>query len=58
MIRMKSFLTIAMLLGGVAVRAGAVELQAATAEGWQDYVRHAGEGMQARLDGRRPFCGR
>ena len=55
MIRMKSFLTIAMMLGGVAVRAGGVELQPATAEAWQDYVRHAGEGMQARLDGSKPF---
>ena len=55
MIRTKGFLTIVVMLGGVAVRAGAVELQPATAEAWQDYVRHAGERMQARLDGRKPF---
>ena len=55
MIRTKGFLTIAMMLGGVAVRAGAGELQPATAEAWQDYVRHSGERMQARLDGREPF---
>jgi len=55
MIRTKGFFTIVVMLGGIAVRAGAVELQPATAEAWQDYVRHAAERMQARLDGREPF---
>lgn len=55
MIRTKGFLTIVVMLGGVSVRVGAVELQPPTTEAWQDYVRHADERMQARLDGRKPF---
>jgi hypothetical protein len=55
MIRMKAVFAIAAMLGGVADRAAAVELQRATTDAWQEYVRHAGEGMQARLDGSKPF---
>ena len=53
--RTKGFLTIVVMLGGVAVPLGAAELQRATADAWQDYVRHADERMQGRLDGRKPF---
>ena len=55
MIRTKGFLAIAVMLGGVAVRAGAVELQPATEAAWQAYVRQADARMQARLDGPGPF---
>jgi hypothetical protein len=40
---------------GVGARAGAAELQRATVDAWQEYVRAADARMQARLGGGKPF---
>ena len=50
MISTKSFMVFALLVGGVAKPAHSTELQAATIDAWQQYVRSADIRMQARLD--------
>jgi hypothetical protein len=55
MVRTKGFLAIAVIVAGVAAEATAAELQRATADAWQEYVRGAGSRMQARLQGSKPF---
>jgi hypothetical protein len=55
MFRTKGFVAIAVVVAGTAARANAAELQRATADAWQEYVRGAGARMQARLEGKKPF---
>ena len=50
-----SFFSLAMVLSVVAVRASAVELQSATVDAWQQYLRAADVRLQARLDSGKPF---
>ena len=45
-----SFFSLAMVLSVVAARASAVELQSATVDAWQEYLRDADVRLQARLD--------
>ena len=54
MIRTNNFLVLAVILSGAAP-ADAVELQDATVQAWQEYVRCADVRMQARLDAKEPF---
>jgi hypothetical protein len=54
MIRTNNFLVLAVILSGAAP-ADAVELQDATVQAWQEYVRCADARMQARLDAKEPF---
>ena len=49
------FFSLAMVLSVVAVRASAVELQSATVDAWQQYLRAADVRLQARLDSGKPF---
>lgn len=55
MSRTKSFFAIAVMAAGVAARTNAAELQRATADAWQAYVKGAHARLQARLDGNKPF---
>ena len=55
MVKTKSFLRLAVVVSAVAARAGATELEGATVDAWQEYLRGAGVRMQARLDGNKPF---
>jgi hypothetical protein len=55
MTRMKGLFITAVLVIGVGARAGAAELQSATVDAWQEYVRGADASMQARLGGAKPF---
>ena len=55
MVKTKSFLRLAIVVAAVAARAGATELEGATVDAWQEYLRGAGARMQARLDGNKPF---
>jgi len=55
MVRTKGFFAIAVLAAGVATQANAAELQRATANAWQEYVRGAAARMRARLDGSKSF---
>lgn len=55
MIRITGLFAIAVMASGIATRANSGELQHATVEAWQEYVRAAGARMQARLDGSKPF---
>ena len=50
-----SFFSLAMVLSVVAARASAVELQSATVDAWQQYLRAADVRLQARLDSGKPF---
>ncbi|MGD0361237.1 MAG: hypothetical protein ABSC93_10235 [Bryobacteraceae bacterium] len=52
---MRAALGLALLAASAPGLAGAVELQPATVRAWDDYVRSADAGMQARRDGRKPF---
>jgi hypothetical protein len=52
---MKGVFLTAITVVGVGARAGAAELQSATVNAWQEYVRAAGVRMQARLGGGKPF---
>jgi len=54
MVRTSSFLTL-VALAAVARPAVAIELQPATADAWQEYVRNAGVRMQARVSGNESF---
>ena len=51
----KRLLTLAILVSAACSVAGALELQRATVEAWQEYVRSAGIQMQSRLDAKKPF---
>lgn len=55
MVRTNGFFAIAIVAAGVVAQADAEELQRATADAWQEYVRGAAARMNARLDGRQPF---
>lgn len=55
MTRIKGLFVAAVMVVGVAARVGAAELQIATVDAWQEYLRDAGASMQARLAGERPF---
>jgi hypothetical protein len=55
MVCTNSFLAIAVTAALVAAEANAAELQRATADAWQVYVRGAGTRMQARIEGSKPF---
>ncbi len=55
MTRIKGLFAAAVMVVGVAARVGAAELQIATVDAWQEYLRGAGASMQARLAGERPF---
>lgn len=56
MVRTKCLFAIAVVVaGGVGTRANAAELQRATADAWQEYVRGADARMQARLEGSKSF---
>ena len=52
---MKGLFVTAVMAIGVGARADAAELQSATVDAWQEYVRAAGARMQARLGRERPF---
>src|ERR1700733_6457819 len=51
----KGLFVTAVMVVGVGARAGAAELQSATVDAWQEYVRAAGARMQARLGGGKAF---
>jgi hypothetical protein len=51
----KRFFSLAIVLSVVAARAGAMELQSATVDAWQQYLRAADVRLQARLDSGKPF---
>ena len=51
----KRFFSLAMVLSVVAARASAAELQSATVDAWQQYLRAADVRLQARLDSGKPF---
>jgi hypothetical protein len=55
MVRTKGFFVIAIVAAGVSAPAKAAELQRATSDAWQEYVRGANARMQARLEGIKPF---
>jgi hypothetical protein len=55
MVRMNVSSAIAVIAAAVTAQANAAELQRATAEAWQVYVRGAGIRMQTRLEGSKPF---
>jgi hypothetical protein len=55
MVRTNAYFATAVIAATVSARGKAVELQRATAEAWQEYVRGAGTRMQARLGGGKPF---
>jgi hypothetical protein len=55
MVRPNAYFVIAVLAAKIAGRGNAAELQRATAEAWQEYVRGAGTRLQARLEGGKPF---
>ena len=55
MTRIKGLFAAAVMVVGVAARVGAAELQIATVDAWQEYLRGAGASMHARLAGERPF---
>lgn len=55
MIKTKSFLGLAVIVTGFATRAGAIELDGAAVDAWQEYLRGASARMQARLDSDKPF---
>jgi hypothetical protein len=51
----KRFFSLAMVLSVVAARASAAELQSATVDAWQQYLRAADVRLQARLDSEKRF---
>lgn len=55
MVRNKGFFAIAVMVAVAAARADAAELQRATSDAWQEYVRQADTRMQARLATGKPF---
>jgi hypothetical protein len=55
MTRMTGFFVAAVMVVAVGARLGAAELQIATVDAWQEYLRGADASMQARLDGEKPF---
>ena len=55
MVRTTGLFAIAVMASGIATRANSGELQHATVEAWQEYVRGAEARMQARLNGSKPF---
>jgi len=55
MIRVNSFLVLAALLSRLAGTASAIELQGATLDAWQEYVRGTSARLQARVNAKEPF---
>jgi hypothetical protein len=55
MIRTRSFLGLATMVAGFATQAGAMDLEGATVDAWQEYLRGADASMQARLDSDKHF---
>jgi len=55
MVHTNSFLAIAVTAALVAAEANAAELQRATPDAWQVYVRGAGTRVQARIEGSQPY---
>ncbi len=55
MVRTMGFLGIAAVVAGVAARGGAAELQSATANAWEEYLREASARADARVEGSKPF---
>jgi hypothetical protein len=55
MIKTKRFLGVAVIVAGFAAQAGAIELNGATVEAWEEYLRGARARMEARLDSGKPF---
>lgn len=51
----RNILLAGLLLAGGGARAHAIDLQGATVEAWQEYLRSTDERMQARVEGKAPF---
>jgi hypothetical protein len=55
MIRANAYFAIAVIAAAVTTQSNAAELQRATAEAWQEYLREASTRMQARAEGSKSF---
>lgn len=55
MVRTTGLFALAVMAVGISIPANSEQLQPATIEAWQEYLRGAGVRMQTRVEGRKPF---